>query len=128
MSEQTKEQKVQVLVDKGFITIALVTAFSKLSNDDLDAFLAEQEEFKTQQDEAIDAIETKDFSELTDEDKEGLYQTLKAQLYPGDELTSSFEKKYHEKVVECRQLNQKLAKVNLDKIKLAAETILKSLD
>jgi hypothetical protein len=121
MSEQTKEQKVQSLVEKGFITVALASAFTKLSNDDLDAFLAEQEEF------ALKGETLKEKPELTLEEKEELFKTLKEELYPEEEVPTSFEEKFHAKVVECRELNQKLKQIDVQKIKSAAEIILNSI-
>lgn len=128
--ELTKDQRVERLVSNGFITAVLAETFKKLSNDDLDAFYAEQVEFKKNNDLSIQEsaeIEKQDYSELSLEDKESLYKTLKAELYP-DELTSAFEQKYHDKVVELRQLKQKFANIDLDKIKLAAEAIIQTVN
>lgn len=126
--ELSKEEKVQNLVSKGFISLALVAAFSKLSSSDLDAFT----EFSLEKEQASFVVEkveqvVEDKVQLTEEQEKELLETLK-EKYPvevEDVVEVDQEEpseKYKKIVIENRELKQK--QVNASKVLAAAKAII----
>lgn len=116
MSDQelTKKERLAVLVSEGLLSAELAEAFeAKLSTSEIILFVEEQQNL-------ADSLSTQEVKELTKEEQQELYESLRQKLGLED---SDLKKKYDEKVVECRQLKQ--SKVDTGAIKKYASEILK---